>query len=619
MSLKIETLNINKEKENNDFIIPLILKAIEQHLDANELKALLRGCLKITLVTWKDEYSLDLLHYCILHNNIVALLVLLNQGCFKPPYSPAAWPYLHLVACLGYASLISTIIQEINFQNEACMLDWGVHKVYILPKTNAVTSVLIENFKDQKFTPVDIAAIFQHLNCVELLLDFWQIQRSNSNINVVHNTRNSSGYLALACKVNSPSALQLLLTKYTEKKEALECAIRMLSFDCVDIILRQMDGQAVKKAFQGMNLFHVTFTYSCCLTDQQYEAMVETTKVLIKHNQNVNSMQPSRTFPLYSILSHSLAGIRMEECSHFLIDIVRILLKARADPNIDEIRMEEESKDSEESTAFGRQPYSSAVNCLLSNIPVLKRNESFTQIAVKSVDQYSYYCIKLLLKHGADLLHTGKFFSFSSNEGSLTDEYHHGTSLHLMMSTRPVGQLSFSVLRLLLHSGINADACGAWSMPFYVEAIKYALNILPLSLWSQSITHPHSMTPFSDEDLKCFIYISKFMSQSSLVGAYKEFLDAVEFFRALAKENNTLEITERFYFENNQMLLQIIKQYDKVTKEPWTLQHCCSNIIWQHCKRKKKSVLALPIPAPLKVAVMFSHKKQDLVDEKVVH
>ncbi|KAH9488778.1 hypothetical protein Btru_059409 [Bulinus truncatus] len=543
----VEKLKINKDI--HDFTISSILKALEQHLDSNKLKVLLCGCSSSTLTQWKDIYSLDLLHYCILHSNIVALIVLLNHGCFKPPYKPTTWPYLHMVACLGYTSLISTIVQEINFQNEGHILDWDIYYAYFLPKTKLAPPLIIESSRGEKFTPVDIAGIFEHIGCAELLLDFWQIQKSDSNYqNGLINRRNVS-YLTLACTVHSPYALQLLLTKHSEKKEALECSVRSLAPQCLDIILKKMSEVDVKKAFQGMNLFHVLYFYSCCLTAQQYQATVEITRVLIKHGQDVNSLCPSRTFPLYSILCHSLAGISIQECANYLLDTLVLLLKAGADPNVDEIVMEEDSSCSEESCAFGRQPYSSAVNCILSNLPFLKMNEINIPLTVNHVDRYMYKCIKLLLKHGANVNHVGKFISPFHDNSLEEKEYNCGTSLHLMVSIRPFSHLPFSVLQLLLHSGVDADVSGALIMEPYDISIKYAINILPLSLLSIAVAgfydNMRTELLFSDDDFQCFNYILKFMSHNSVIQAYREFLITIDRLKALARERNILAQVER--------------------------------------------------------------------------
>ncbi|XP_005089333.1 uncharacterized protein LOC101858981 [Aplysia californica] len=370
--------------------ISLLLEAIQLHFESQNLKTRILKCQSQAIVQWKDGNGLDLLHHCILENNVIALVHLLNRGLFKPPYEPRIWPYLHLVACLGYRTFISTIIQDMKFQHEAVVLDWSVYSCAIKSKLHQQAPELQEAEKSKKLTPVDIAALFGNIQCVRLILDFWQVQNSSSEHRRKSNsTMAPTSYLTIACQVNSPNALRLLLQEHSDKKEALESAMRMGVPECIDVVLREGGSQDVKKAFQGMNLFHVLYSYRSCRTPNQYEAMVEITSVLLRHNQNVNACRPSRTFPLYSLLSHYPGGCSVDECAPYLIAALLVLVSAGADPNVDEILIEEKLRDPEQSTAFGRRPYSSAVHCLLCTLPLLKRDVEDTS-STDPIDQYVY-------------------------------------------------------------------------------------------------------------------------------------------------------------------------------------------------------------------------------------
>ncbi|GFR65035.1 hypothetical protein ElyMa_001938000 [Elysia marginata] len=107
--------------------LELLRDAISLNFDSTDLKARLNKCDVSYITNWKDEFNFDLIHHCILEKNIVALLLLLSRGLFKSPYEPSTWPYLHLVACLGHKTLISTVVQELKYQNEPIIPDWSAY------------------------------------------------------------------------------------------------------------------------------------------------------------------------------------------------------------------------------------------------------------------------------------------------------------------------------------------------------------------------------------------------------------------------------------------------------------------------------------------------------------
>lgn len=585
-----------------------ILEAIRLHLDSADVKQRLNRCPALVITSWKDENDLDLVHHCILHNNIVALMIMLTRGHFKSPHEPATWPYLHLVACLGHRTFVSSVIQEVKYQNDLVLLDWGVFDRAIKPRINFHFRDLEPTEKERKLSPIDVAAVFAHIGCVRLLLDFWQVQKPTLHNRRAHNA--GSLYLSLACQANSPKALQLLLSEHSDKKEALEYALRMSAPDCVDIVLKEVTPADVKRAFQGMNLFHVLYSYSSCLSSEQYEAMVQITSSLIRHNQDVSASLPLRTYPLYSLLSHSVSSLAFEKCGSPLLTCLQLLLQAGADPNMDEIFLENKLQDAEQNVAFGRKSYSSAVNCLLGNLPFLKLNAYENPSDAEVVDSYGYKAVELLLEHGADLSCTGKFHTVPYEIPAI--EYHYGTALHLMLSTRLLSSISYSLLRLILHNGIDVDADGSWTMPNSAFTFHYALNILPFSIWSLQIPTsvvqiPHEKYTFTSMDLEIFVYIMKFMSQSCLALAYKEFVNGVQILRLIAKSLGRLQALEKFHLQESVLFGEIVSQFEKGIKEPWSLQRCCSHVVWGACRKCVGNVCGLPIPGPLRKVIMNFH------------
>ena len=588
----------------------LLLDAISLHFDSADLKARLNKCDVIYISKWKDRWGFDLIHHCILENNIVALLLLVSRGLLKPPHEPATWPYLHLVACLGHKSLVSTVVQELKHQNDALVPDWSAYYAQVQRKITGHIPKLDDQEKNKKLTPVDLAALFSHAPCVRLLLDFWQVQTKNQRRRFSSRQDSSSSlYLSLACKANSPMALRVLLREDPDKKEALECAIRMSAPECVDIVLRDGGLEDVGKVFQGMNLFHVLYSYSSCMNLKQYEAMVEITSILLRHGQDVNTVRPSRTFPLHSLLSHSGAGCSMEHRGPFLLATLLLLLKAGADPNMDEILIEGKLRDAEHNTAFGRGPYSSAAHCLICNFHTLKANAFEDPLVTDHVDNYCYKCIELLLRHGADLGYLGKFRPCLDASLFPSFWYHRGTVLHSLLSTRSVSFINYPVLRLILRYGVDADSKGSYCLPLLHLNFVYAINLLPVSLWGTLLLdqNPGSSQgkPFlSRTDLKHFLYTMKFMSQPSLVLAFKELLSGVAALKKHVGMEGGPDWLLKELSDENPVLAEMLQEYEAATRAPWSLQRCCSHTVWVACRHHMGNVYCLDIPGPLRKVIL---------------
>lgn len=590
--------------------LELLLDAISLHFDSADLKAKLNKCDVNHITKWKNSCSFDLVHHCILENNIVALLLLLSRGLFKPPHEPATWPYLHLVACLGHKTLISTVVQELKYQNEAVLLDWVAYYANIQKKITGPSPHLGDEVKSKRITPIDIAALFYNATCVRLLLDFWQVQPKNQTRRFSSRQDNSSSlYLSLACKAQSPLALRVLLKEDSDKKEALECALKMSAPECVDIVLRDGKIQDMSKVFQGMNLFHVLYSYSTCMTLKQYESMVEITSILLRHGQDVNSVRPSRTFPLHSLLSHHGAGCTMEQKGHFLLATLLLLLKAGADTNVDEILIEGKLNDSEHHTAFGRGPYSSACHCVISNSHLLKTNAFEDCLVTDHVDNYCYKCIELLLRHGADLGYLGKFRPCLDQAFFPPGFYHSGTVLHSLMSSRSVSYINYPILRLILHYGVDANTKGSYRLPVLGLNIVYAINVLPFSMWivlllDQAQETTHKKLLLSKTDLKHFLYVMKFMSQPELVLAYREFNSVLAVTRKHVEEHSHTGWLLNELSDLHPVQAQMLQEFEAATRVPWSLQKCCSYTVWVACRHHLGNIYSLDIPNPLRRVIL---------------
>lgn len=584
-----------------------VLEAIQLHFDTPDLKKRVLKCHSNSITQWKDIHGLDLLHHCILENNLPAFIFLLNQGLFKPPHEPDTWPYLHLVSCLGLRTFISTIIQEIEYDNDAAFLDWDIYLKIIKVKISNCTPDLRDSERVKSHTPIDIAALFGHKYCVHLLLDFWQVHSTTRRSMRSFTKSSNPSYLKLACKVQSPNAVRLLLTENEDKKEALECAIKIGMPECVDVVLREGGFGCMKDVFQGMNLFHVVLSYRSFLTSEQYEDMVEIVSILVRHNQDVNAFKPSRTFPLYSLLSHVSVGCSIEKSSSYLIDTLLVLMNAGANPNFDEIFLEEKLQDKEQCHAFGRRPYASALNCLLYTLPRIKvqcDNASETEL----VDQYACRCIEILLRHGANLSLYAKYKEKSFYDDYYEHTYHEGTSLHVLISSRVRAFLSYPVLQHILSYGIDADTKGKWTCFITTNCIEYALNILPFLIYINSFKNPvdnPGLFTFTENDLKVFKHIMNFMSQRSLVLAYKEFENISKELKSSEKLVTDSQVDTANL--DRKILSKISDEYIKQTRFPWKLQRFCANVIWRACRMHMDNIHQLSIPEGLRRIILNFH------------
>lgn len=192
------------------------------------------------------------------------------------------------------------------------VLDWVTFKRIVIPKLNTSKTgptVLPDTCEERSFPlwPVDVAARFGHLACVKHILDFHMLREPGSSGGTTR--RNAAGYLDMACRLDSPFALRLLLTESdsngnasADVKSALDVALKTAKPECVDALLRH--GVDVKSMFGGMNLYHVLFAYSKSFQEGACSpGSLETlTSVLLRQGHDVNAARPSRTFPLYSLL-----------------------------------------------------------------------------------------------------------------------------------------------------------------------------------------------------------------------------------------------------------------------------------------------------------------------------
>ena len=320
-----------------DSHLSTLLDDIKLHVDNQMFKRHLEKCSRRKLESWKDENDLDLLHHAILENNFVVVGNLFALGFFKPPHEVVtSWLYVHMAAVLGERTIISMLLQERPYDNKKTVLDWDLFHKVIAPKidiSKVTTSIVPAEDKEKKFAflPLDLAARYGHVQSVKTILDF-HIFRSQQSQQAASSRRSSqsvakTGHMNMACVLDSPFALRLLLTDSPdadEAKNALDISLKMAKPECVDALIRF--GVNAKELFGGMNLFHVLFAYSKSFEESWFESFVTVTSVLLRHRHDVNACRPSRTYPLYSLL-RCVRIANMEKTAPFVFTALLLLLQ----------------------------------------------------------------------------------------------------------------------------------------------------------------------------------------------------------------------------------------------------------------------------------------------------
>ncbi|XP_046334001.2 uncharacterized protein LOC124116633 [Haliotis rufescens] len=532
--------------------IQAVLRSILNHEDSTSLRNSIDKCSPGALQTWRDSSDLDLLHHAILTNNVVAVGTLFSRGLFKTPHEPNRHPYLHLACHLGYRSLVIMLLQERADDNKPALFDFpGV-------KGQNVKGVDTDSDK-KKMTPLDVAAEACHLTCVKAILDFCPTGSKPTN------KQKSESYTDLACKLDSPSALRLLLCEnpsQADLQKAVALALKMARPECLDALLRYDIDQKV--VFGGMNFFHVLFTYSYSFDKSWYESLVTVTSVLLRHGHAIHAFYPSRTFPLYSLLSRTHFH-DLERSAPYRIACLLLLLNAGADPNFDEMKVEELVNENEYETAFGRKAYSSALHSLFDTMSAYVTDDCDSD----TVCMFMYKSTDILLNHGADVNYVGK-----------TGKERYGSSLHALADTsRHLGIHKQTLLLLLRHGAdpnIHADCL---PLSYFCEVLYGDVTTLTEDMTVQELGDYRRLGP-----------LLKGMTLTSLQETEK-------YIRQLKDDT---EMNSR----GSSCLGVVLEEVETYTRNVWSLKRLCMQIIWANAGRKFKNVGCLPLPLVLKTEIL---------------
>ncbi|XP_046583384.1 uncharacterized protein LOC124290642 [Haliotis rubra] len=537
---------------DQDSHVQAVLRSILNHEDSTNLRNLIDKCSLGALLSWRDSSDLDLLHHAILTNNVVAVGTLFSRGLFKTPHEPGRHPYLHLACHLGYKSLLIMLLQERADDNKPALFHFPGDK------SHSVNSVDADH-EQKKCTPLDVASEAGHLMCVKAILDFCQTgSKPTSKLK-------SESYTDLACKLDSPSALRLLLCEnpsQADLQKAVALALKMARPECLDALLRYDIDQKV--VFGGMNFFHVLFKYSYSFDKSWYESLVTVTSVLLRHGQSVHAFHPSRTFPLYSLLSHTHFH-DLERSAPYRIACLLLLLNSGADPNFDEIKIEELVNENEYETAFGRKAYPSALHSLFDTLSTYVADDC----ELDTIYKFLYKSTEILLNHGADVNYIGD-----------TGQNRYGTSLHALADTsRHLGFHKQTLLLLLRHGADPNIHTDCLPLNYFCEVFYGDVTTSTKDTTFQKLADSRRLGP-----------LLKGMTLKSLQ-------ESEQYIRQLKDD---VEKNSR----GSACLGVVLEEIETYTTHVWSLKRSCMQIIWAQTGRKFLNVGYLPLPLALKTEIL---------------
>lgn len=537
-----------------------LVHMIQTYGETSTLKTCIEKINKKSIEQYKGENGMDVLHYAIIANNMEAVSLLFHKGIFKPPHESSSFPYIHLAARLGHKMILNMLLQERPLDNVPAVFNYkSAGDRY---KDSKVADD--KESGDFKQTALDLAGKSGHIGCVKTILDhchgkFVQGKKFKGN----------EAYIEMACQLDSPFALCSLLSDHPsdeEIKSAVGAALKNARPECLDVLLRLRTD--LSTLFEGMNLFHVLYSYTLSFDKKWYERLLAVTTILIKHGHNVGASIPFRTYPLYSLLSHS-ACHDFDNSSNYIIACSLLLHNAGADPNFDELQFEKDFEDMRIRSAFGRCAFSSGLHCLFQTVE---------QYATQMQDNrylkvYMSKCAAVLLKHGCNPNYVGEIDS-STNQS--------GNSLHALCRTVVFTGVDEKLIKLLLQNGADSSVKVGSDFPVTMLTGK----LLELDNEDQCLLRSSDV-----EHLKVMINA---MTQ----GAIRESLTIMdqgvkEMKTSLTPKDKRMEIYNKVHMYCSELVSDV-----------WNLKRICMQRILSLCDRKVPSILKLPLPMALKMSIV---------------
>lgn len=537
----------------NELMITLYMKNNTTE-DVSRLRNCLETCERVKLLAWTDNNGYDILHHAILSDNIEAVGMIFALGHFKPPHEPVFHSYMHVAANYGNRSICVMLLQERprDYSTKKTKFKWVKPPACALCSSDGTSMV----------SPLDVAAESGHIGCVRSILDVSSVK--------IKLEFGSDNHLSATCASNSPNALRLLLKQRPSSddiKSAVGAALKLANAECLDVLLSC--NTSLVSLFSGMNLYHVMYSYSLSFKKEWYESLLTVTSILLKHKQSPVCTIPFRTYPLYSLLSHTPAS-DFGKSYPYIVACMVVLLNAGVDPNFNEIVFESEHEQLRIQTAFGRSSYCSALHCIYDNVTTLLRQ---FQDDTTNIRRFVTKCTETLLRHGIEP-------SIKGTIGEISDSLV-GNALHAFLKICIVlglDERSIVTFRLLIQNGSDPNESDS--------------GIFPLNTFcSEILIHPEMFEklPKCEENtqqeyiLEVVVTLVDCMTVSSVNDARKVNYDG--------KPTN----------QQQKRLFKLCKdEIQKSSSAVRSLLVLCRLAILKSCGFKSVKVVELPVPVALK-------------------
>ncbi|XP_012946573.1 uncharacterized protein LOC101846862 [Aplysia californica] len=477
------------------------LRGVIEHVPAQE----------VTL--WRED-GLDVMHHVILANNVEAMEYLLSHGFFVRPHLPDVNPYGQLAALLGERTLLQVLLQyrpddyypvDIPIQLPESVIESIITsqkskrdtklKLTKLPENFSSSSLasnssgssssnsssrslqqyqiesldtFLENLKinSKKMTsPLEVSARCGHQDCVRVILNQCVLKLNADSEEMLNKDKSD---VTLACLADSPHSLALLLhhgePSQSEFEAAISVCLHHAHAECLDLLLQL--GRETKTMFKGMNFFHVLYTYSSDHGKLSYARLTQTTEVLVKHGHDVNCRTPSRTYPMYSLLTHAFCFHEYVNTQYY-IKALRILLKHGADPSFDEVRCEKRHPKMAAKRIAGRAAFSSALHCLMETVETYSQYLESPALAVRFVED----CAGVLMGARGDMNQVG-------HVGNPDQMSLQGSVLHQLAKSCVAIGVSPAMVRCVLRHGAdpNLKVEGMFAINMYFDQLFHKMR-----------------------------------------------------------------------------------------------------------------------------------------------
>ena len=539
-------------------MLSTLVHMIQTYSETSALKACIEKANKTSIEQYVGENGMDVLHYAIIANNMEAVSLLFHKGIFKPPHETSSFPYMHLAARLGHKMILNMLLQERPLDNVAAVFNYKSTGDRYRDKGDERGSGEI------KQTPLDLAGKNGHIGCVKTILDhchgkFVQGKKFKGN----------EAYIEMACQLDSPYALCSLLSDHPteeEIKSAVGAALKNARPECLDVLLQLRTD--LSTLFEGMNLFHVLYSYTLSFDKKWYERLLAVTTILIKHGHNVGASIPFRTYPLYSLLSHS-ACHDFDNSSNYIIACSLLLHNAGADPNFDEVQFEKDFEDMRIRSAFGRCAFSSGLHCLFQTVEQYANQMQGNRY----LKIYMSKCAAVLLKHGCNPNHVGEIDSSSQQLGN---------SLHALCRTAVFTGVDDKLIKLLLQNGAD---------PSVKAGDEFPVTVLTKTLLEL------------ENENQCLLRTSDVDHVKVLINAMTQpvILESLAKMEQMEKEMKTFPPPKS---KQAEMYSQVKKYCSGLVSGVWNLKRICMQKTFSLCDRKVPKVLKLPLPMALKMDIV---------------